>query len=168
MIFNLISSGVSRMRAGQGIWILRQDILGLLRSLSVMFGANGLFKDTFIFEGDVSQSPLDTRFILVQLLQSYSILYLSSFRFQLTWFYTKFLACFQWPYLEGCGWSYHLLAPFWKILNEWTPLPWFFWIYVQKPSFAREWVTFLIRIYIFFTVYHTNNSCVFGVSISKS
>ena len=45
------SRGASRMRAGQGIWILRQGILGHFRPSGRIFGANGLFKDTFPFEG---------------------------------------------------------------------------------------------------------------------
>ena len=43
--------GASRMRAGQGIWILRQGFLDHFRPLWGIFGANGLFKDTFPFEG---------------------------------------------------------------------------------------------------------------------
>ena len=43
--------GASRMRAGQGIWTLRQGILGHFRPLWGIFGANGQFKDTFLFEG---------------------------------------------------------------------------------------------------------------------
>ena len=43
--------GASRVRAGQGIWILRQGILGHFRPLWGIFGANSLFKDTFPFEG---------------------------------------------------------------------------------------------------------------------
>ena len=38
--------------------ILRQDIVGHLRSLWGMFGANGLFADTFLFEGR-GYIPLD-------------------------------------------------------------------------------------------------------------
>ena len=39
------------VRAGQGLWILRQGILGHFRPLWSIFGANSLFKDTFPFEG---------------------------------------------------------------------------------------------------------------------
>ena len=46
-----IISGASRMRAGQGICVLRQGILGHFRPLLDIFGAKGLFKDTFLFEG---------------------------------------------------------------------------------------------------------------------
>ena len=49
--------GASRMRAGQGIWILKQGILGHFRPLLGIFGANGLFKDTFLFEGRVCIPP---------------------------------------------------------------------------------------------------------------
>ena len=44
-------SGASRIRAGQGICVLRQGILGHFRPLLDIFGAKGLFKDTFLFEG---------------------------------------------------------------------------------------------------------------------
>ena len=44
-------SGASRMRAGQGICVLRQGILGHFRPSVDIFGAKGLFKDTFLFEG---------------------------------------------------------------------------------------------------------------------
>ena len=52
-LFSSISafSGASRMRAGQGICVLRQGILGHFRPLLDIFGAKGLFKDTFLFEG---------------------------------------------------------------------------------------------------------------------
>ena len=43
--------GASRMRTGQGICVLRQGILGYFRPLLDAFGAKGLFKDTFLFEG---------------------------------------------------------------------------------------------------------------------
>ena len=46
-----LCSGTSRMRAGQGICDLRQGILGHFRPLLDIFGAKGLFKDTFLFEG---------------------------------------------------------------------------------------------------------------------
>ena len=39
------------MRAGQGICGLRQGILGHFRPLLDIFGAKGLLKDTFLFEG---------------------------------------------------------------------------------------------------------------------
>ena len=45
------TSGASRMGAGQGICVLRQGILGHFRPLLDIFGAKGLFKDTFLFEG---------------------------------------------------------------------------------------------------------------------
>ena len=44
-------SGASRTRARQGICVLRQGILGHFRPLLDIFGAKGLFKDTFLFEG---------------------------------------------------------------------------------------------------------------------
>ena len=47
----ILYSGASRMRAGQGICVLRQGILGQFRPLLYIFGAKGLFKDTFLFEG---------------------------------------------------------------------------------------------------------------------
>ena len=47
----LASRGASRMRAGQGIWILRYGILGYFRPLWGIFGENGLFEDNFLFEG---------------------------------------------------------------------------------------------------------------------
>ena len=43
--------GASRMRAGQGIWITRQGILGQFRPLWGIFGANHQFKDTLLLEG---------------------------------------------------------------------------------------------------------------------
>ena len=43
-----IFSGASRMRAGQGIYGLRQCILNHFRPLLDIFGAKGLFKDTFV------------------------------------------------------------------------------------------------------------------------
>ena len=55
-----ILSGASRMRAGQGICDLRQGILGRFRPLSDIFGAKGLLKDTFLFEGR-DASPLPPR-----------------------------------------------------------------------------------------------------------
>ena len=50
-------SGASRIRAGQGICVLRQGILGHFRPLLDIFGAKGLFKDTFLFEGRVCIPP---------------------------------------------------------------------------------------------------------------
>ena len=50
-------SGASRMRAGQGICVLRQGILGHFRPLLDIFGAKGLFKETFLFEGRGCISP---------------------------------------------------------------------------------------------------------------
>ena len=49
--FRGYNSGASRMRAGQGICVPRQGILGHFRPLLDIFGAKGLFKDTFLFEG---------------------------------------------------------------------------------------------------------------------
>ena len=43
--------GASRMRAGQGICVLKQSILSHFRPLLGISRANGLFKDTFLFEG---------------------------------------------------------------------------------------------------------------------
>ena len=62
-----IFSGASRMRAGQGIYGLRQCILNHFRPLLDIFGAKGLFKDTFFFRvGDVSPlPPLDAPLILI-------------------------------------------------------------------------------------------------------
>ena len=55
-------SGASRIRAGQGICVLRQGILGHFRPLLDIFGAKGLFKDTFLFEGKgCIHLPLDAR-----------------------------------------------------------------------------------------------------------
>ena len=51
-------SGASRIRAGQGICVLRQGILGHFRPLLDIFGAKGLFKDTFLFEGRGCIPPL--------------------------------------------------------------------------------------------------------------
>ena len=45
------TSGANRTRAGQGICVLWQSILGHFRPLLDIFGAKGLFKDTFLFEG---------------------------------------------------------------------------------------------------------------------
>ena len=55
-----LCSGASRMKAGQGICVLGQGILGHFRTLSEIFGAKGLFKDT-IFEGRgcIPPPPLD-------------------------------------------------------------------------------------------------------------
>ena len=39
------------MRAGQGICVLRQGILGHFRPLLDIYGAKGLFKYTYLFEG---------------------------------------------------------------------------------------------------------------------
>ena len=44
-------SDASKMRTGQEIGILKQGILGRLRPLQVIFRANVLFKETFLFEG---------------------------------------------------------------------------------------------------------------------
>ena len=52
-------SGASRIRAGQGICVLRQGILGHFRPLLYIFGAKGLFKDTFLFGGQEMYPPLD-------------------------------------------------------------------------------------------------------------
>ena len=55
-------SGASRIRAGQGICVLRQGILGHFRPLLDIFGAKDLFKDPFLFEGSGcihSNPPLD-------------------------------------------------------------------------------------------------------------
>ena len=51
-------SGASRMRAGQGICVLRQGILCHFRPLLDIFRAKGLFKDTFLFEGRGCITPL--------------------------------------------------------------------------------------------------------------
>ena len=61
--------GESRMRVRQGIWIPKQGILGHLRPLLGIFGANGLFKDTFLCEGRecIPLSPLDARLTFANL-----------------------------------------------------------------------------------------------------
>ena len=46
-----IGSDASRMRAGQGICVRRQGILGHFTPLLNILGAKGLFKDTSLFEG---------------------------------------------------------------------------------------------------------------------
>ena len=50
------------MRAGQGICVLRQGILGYFRPSLDIFGAKGLFYDTFLFEGGgcIPPPPLDS------------------------------------------------------------------------------------------------------------
>ena len=57
--------GACRMRAGQGICVLRQGILSHFRPLLGIFGENGLFKDTFLFEGRgcIPPPPLDARLL---------------------------------------------------------------------------------------------------------
>ena len=55
--FHTVSSGASRIRAGQGICVLRQGILGHFRPLLDIFGAKGLFKDTFLFGGQEMYPP---------------------------------------------------------------------------------------------------------------
>jgi len=50
ILLNRNSSGASRMRARQGICVLRQGILGHFGPLLDIFGAKDLFKDTFLFE----------------------------------------------------------------------------------------------------------------------
>ena len=60
---NILSRGASRMRAGKGIWIMRQGILGHFRSLWGIFRANGLVKDTFLLEGRRCVPPQDVRLL---------------------------------------------------------------------------------------------------------
>ena len=43
--------GASRIRAGQGIWVLRDGMSFHFRPLLGIFGAKGLFKEIFLFEG---------------------------------------------------------------------------------------------------------------------
>ena len=46
-----IFRGASRMRTGQEICVLRQGILSHFKNLLDIFAANGLFKDTLLYEG---------------------------------------------------------------------------------------------------------------------
>ena len=57
----------SRMKAGQGLWIRRQDIFGHFRPLWGFFGANGLLKDTFLFEGRGCIPPPPPRYAPLKL-----------------------------------------------------------------------------------------------------
>ena len=59
LLITLTIRGASRMRAGQGIWILRQGILDLYEAFS---GQIACSKTLFLLRaGDVSPLPLDAR-----------------------------------------------------------------------------------------------------------